>query len=68
LACGPMGIPATFMLAPGCSPWRLESEPTTSRDAFTDGAGGADMQHESNRLMVGNLQAKVATGCHAESG
>ena len=45
-----MGIPATFMLAPGCSPWRPQSEPTTSRDAVTDGGGGADMRRASNRL------------------
>jgi hypothetical protein len=44
-----MGIPATFMLAPGRSPWRPQSEPTTSRDAVTDGGGGADMRRASNR-------------------
>jgi hypothetical protein len=46
-----MGIPATFMLAPGCSPWRPQSEPTTSRDAVTDGGGGADMRRASNRRL-----------------
>ncbi len=35
----PMGIHATLMLAPGCSPWRPKSEPTTSPDAVTDGDG-----------------------------
>src|SRR6516164_5210112 len=29
----PMGVHATLMLAPGCSPWRPKSEPTTSPDA-----------------------------------
>jgi hypothetical protein len=43
------GHPATFMLAPGCSPWRPQSEPTTSRDAVTDGGGGAGMRRASNR-------------------
>jgi hypothetical protein len=45
----PMGIHATLMLAPGCSPWRPKSEPTTSPDAVTDGGGGADMRRASNR-------------------
>ncbi len=48
----PMGIHATLMLAPGCSPWRPKSEPTTSRDAVTDGGGGADMRRASNRRSV----------------
>jgi hypothetical protein len=38
----PMGIDATLMLAPGCSPWRPKSETTTSPDAATDGDGGED--------------------------
>ena len=48
----PMGIHATLMLAPGCSPWRPQSEPTTSPDAVTDGGGGADMRRASNRLSA----------------
>ena len=50
LACWPMGIPARFMLAQGRSPWRPQSEPTTSSDAVTDGGGEADMRRASNRL------------------
>src|SRR5271166_1419730 len=45
----PMGIHATLMLAPGCSPWRPKSEPTTSPDAVTDGGGGADMRRAHTR-------------------
>jgi hypothetical protein len=46
------GHPATFMLAPGCSPWRPQSEPATSRDAVTDGGGGAGMRRASNRRYL----------------
>jgi hypothetical protein len=49
----PMGIHATLMLAPGCSPWRPKSEPTTSPDAVTDGGGGAGMRRASNRRYRG---------------
>jgi hypothetical protein len=49
----PMGIHATPMLAPGCSPWRPQSEPkASSPDAVTDGGGGAEKRRASNRLMA----------------
>ncbi len=48
----PIGIHATLMLAPGCSPWRPKSEPTTSPDAVTDGGGEAGMRRASNRLIA----------------
>ena len=69
-ACRPMGIPATFMLAPGCSPWGPQSEPTTSRDVVTDGGGGADMRRACNRRSVspGDRGARLTTadrtGCY----
>ncbi len=46
-----MGTHVTLMLAPGCSPWRPQSEPTTPPDAVTDGGGGADMRRASNRRI-----------------
>jgi hypothetical protein len=59
-----MGIHATLMLAPGCSPWRPKPEPTTSPDAVTDGSGGAHMRRASNRLRgegcVGAHQLRCA--------
>jgi hypothetical protein len=39
----PVGVHATLTLAPGCSPWRLRPEPTTSKAAITDGGQGDDM-------------------------
>src|SRR6266516_5027600 len=70
----PMGIHATPMLAPGCSPWRPKSEPTTSPDAVTDGGGGADVRRASNRRwaratgLVGCARDACRSGIPAVSG
>src|SRR6266576_2541676 len=48
----PMGIHATLMLAPGCSPWRPKSEPTTSPDAVTDGDGGGRHAARESSLPI----------------
>jgi hypothetical protein len=48
----PMGIHATLMLAPGCSPWRPKSGSATSPDTVTDGGGGEDMRRASTMQYV----------------
>src|SRR6516164_2125887 len=45
----PMGIHATLMLAPGCSPWRPKSEPRLLPVSSRTVGGGADMRRASNR-------------------
>ena len=52
-----MGIHATLMLAPGCSPWRPKSELTTSPDAVTDGGGGADLRRARTRRSGGQSKS-----------
>jgi len=56
------GHPRSFMPAPGCSPWRPQSEPTTSCDVVTDGGGGADMRRASNRLIGWRSATTFQTG------
>jgi hypothetical protein len=46
----PMGIYATLMLAPRCSPWRPKSETRRLPRVVTDGDARADMRRASNRL------------------
>jgi hypothetical protein len=55
----PMGIHATLMLAPGCSPRRPKSEPRRLPRVVTDGGGGADVRRASNRLIETEVDVAV---------
>jgi hypothetical protein len=44
----------------GCSPWRSQSEPTTSPNAVTDGGGGADMRRASNRRYARKYELRCS--------
>ena len=57
----PMGIHATLMLAPGCSPQRPKSEPRRLPRVVTDGGGGADVRRASNRRYL-ELEQPLRSG------
>ena len=55
------------MLAPGCLPWRPQSEPPTFPDAVTDSGGALDMDGFKARLDAYDrvLCPETERGVHA---